>query len=331
MTDDTGWIPDACLPIAFKLARADELAWELFGLVFDGYARQQPIRLRARLEGERDYVTVEGVKPIPPVVPLVFGDAINQLRSSLDHALLALIEQARGHELPEDQARTIMFPITATETAFIRDMKRSGRVVPELATDTPLYEAIATLQPWHANQQEFLAEVPSAPFATALPPRDPIHPLVLLQRYSNYDKHRRIHFSSTRNAYLAIQAPPDRYRTHFTIDGEFSAGTDLVSVRQGDQVIIDFYPHIAVQRPDSDTWAPPVWDLHQIHQYLATHAHPTLICGHSNNGPLPPAIDLRSDFESPRRRLQLASQDDAFTRSSSSAMRAYLDQGFELP
>lgn len=239
MTDDTGWIPDAYLPIAFKLARADELAWELFSLVFDRYARQGPIQFKARLEGEREYVTVDSVKPIPPVVPLVFGDAINQLRSSLDHALLALIEQARGHQLPEEQARTLMFPITATESAFTRDMKRSGRVVPELATDTPLYKAIATLQPWHDNQQEFLAELPTPPFATSLPPSDPIHPLVLLQRYSNYDKHRRIYFSSTRNAYLAIQAPPDRYQTHFEIDGEFSAGTDLLSIRQGDKVIID--------------------------------------------------------------------------------------------
>lgn len=103
--------------------------------------------------------------PVPVAVPLIIGDVLQNLRSSLDYLVWELVLAAKNN--PGDKH---MFPICNSIEAFEGQLKR-GRldgVAPEAIAE------IKGLQPYHHGQDKEKA------------------PIRVLETFTNINKHRRI-------------------------------------------------------------------------------------------------------------------------------------------
>lgn len=90
----------------------------------------------------RGYFKVK-LPEIPSTVPLIVGDCLNNLRSSLDHLVWQIVESA-GIKAP---SRSNMFPICTTKNAFDREVQRNRlQGVPKQA-----FSIIESLQPFQTD------------------------------------------------------------------------------------------------------------------------------------------------------------------------------------
>lgn len=114
--------------------------------------------------------------PSPPNdAPMIVGDCLNNLRSSLDYVIWQIVDASKIAK----PSNANMFPICDTEVEFKNQIKRNRlRGVPEDAVNQ-----IALLQPYagHTNQ-----------------------PLSLLNKLCNKDKHRDLHYSTTIASDMAL-------------------------------------------------------------------------------------------------------------------------------
>jgi hypothetical protein len=124
-------------------------------------------------------VTVDETQVLPVVWGLQLGNIVHNLRSSLDHLAWAVV--ARGRRPPtvltEGQQSGVMFPISATVAAFRAQLARR---LPGARRDD--VTRIRRAQPFRDPET-------ARPIGVA--PAD-MHPLSILQRLSNADKHRSI-------------------------------------------------------------------------------------------------------------------------------------------
>lgn len=142
----------------------------------------------------------------PPVISAVFGDVLNNLRAVLDYTARGLVLKAG--RVPVDGGRgSTMFPIA--QSARKKDLVD---IAPGLPPD--VREVLDQLQPYRAT----------AP-AT--------HPLSLLAKLNNNDKHRLLNVVSLREAGNVVFAPasvPD-----LTISSEMR--TYRLPVRREEQIV----------------------------------------------------------------------------------------------
>jgi hypothetical protein len=122
----------------------------------------------------RFYASVD--PPVPDWWGLAFGDVLGSLRAALDHALVLHV---RGHvpNLTESKERGLHFPILKETESWQGTSKKPGpgRALRDLCSPAVL-DAIKSCQPF-----------------VGLPRRDPLqHPLSVLNRLVNIDKHREI-------------------------------------------------------------------------------------------------------------------------------------------
>jgi hypothetical protein len=115
-------------------------------------------------ETHRLIFRVKIVTPVPPSIPLIIGDCLQNLRSSLDYLVWELVSAAHNQPTKDN-----MFPICSTDNAFNQALSR-GRlkgVCPEAIAE------IKALQPYNNGQN------------------DP-NPLTVLETLCNINKHRRL-------------------------------------------------------------------------------------------------------------------------------------------
>jgi len=118
-------------------------------------------------ENGRSWVmgTFEAKIPIPERVPLIVGDCLGNLRSTLDYLVWELVLANRKHPTPLNA-----FPIALTSDAYTKELER-GRLS---GVDPKAIALITDLQPYHLGasaDQSILA---------------------VLNKFSNINKHRRI-------------------------------------------------------------------------------------------------------------------------------------------
>lgn len=155
-----------------KLMRAGEHA-SAFNEAVEWWLEGKPYRLSVETDTETDtkeFVVIAERQPSDRL-SLMFGDAIQNLRSALDYLVGDLARaNAGGHLMPRVES-DLQFPITTSRTKF-KSAIRSQALLGCVAARPAAF--IQRAQPYRYGQ-------------------DPAtHPLGALQQLSNIDKHRRI-------------------------------------------------------------------------------------------------------------------------------------------
>jgi len=138
----------------------------------------------------QQYNAVAHLPPPPPIIGLLVGDCVHNLRSALDHIVYALISTnpAKPDGVPDTRT---MFPIRDTREGYLHQVTKQRRIhgAPEAVATL-----IDSLQPYHARDKGL---------------DHTAHPLWILDKLENIDKHRRLMLASgvARHAHVSIRYP----------------------------------------------------------------------------------------------------------------------------
>ena len=154
----------------------------------------EPYAVRRVIESDgREHVLVwEKYTNTPDIFGLIAGDAIHNLRSSLDHLAVALAiagANEKGVVMSSDELASIQFPIVIYEDDFVKQNKRKDRLR-HVVDGARAY--IESVQPYVRLKQN---------------PR--ITPLFVLSDLDNADKHRLITTAVTKPILWRTNWPTD--------------------------------------------------------------------------------------------------------------------------
>lgn len=319
------WLPPELQGVVMRLGRADELTLELARLAmewsYNGGNGTTVVKQMwsATSPGMVDAVVVS-IKSVPPSAALRFSEAINHLRAALDNVVFHLVTDERGQELPDDEARKVAFPIHTQQSKFEQWAQRIVRKVPELGDSTSvIYQRIESLQPYASS-----ADVPSLPRMLAELSGvsiEKVHALLLLQGYSNEDKHRAIRLAEPRSS---IQRSDVSFYAADRSMRPIEPGDILASTKDGEPIILESNSGLHVERPDTGTWVSPTGELARLHQYVAHVAIPTLITGSETAAPsMPFSVDLSDNGQTLADRISGGGYVDAHERGKIEAQRFF--------
>lgn len=321
------WLPREWEPVALRLARADDAAFQMGELALNWSRAEGRGALTlgqvVQKTGELELV-VTGIRPIPPLVSMLFSEAIHHLRAAIENTLFHLVETARGAAIPENQAYLVGLPVSDDREKFEKwQSKMTGRGLIELGSATTLGNRIAGLQPFADP-----VAVPSLdPELATLMNVQPeyAHPMVLLQKYSNIDKHRAIRMAATRTL---IQRGDESFRLRDRSMRPIAVGDVLATVPLGVQIEVDTTSAVHVQRPDKSTWVSPGRELYEIHRHVSDVIIPTLVKGLALTRSIPPNINLGDTGQEVEDRIRSGNWEPAHKWMSSISLAAH-DEGLE--
>ncbi|MCL4690988.1 MAG: hypothetical protein KJ060_00530, partial [Candidatus Hydrogenedentes bacterium] len=154
--------------IRSKIERADQHIQELDQAIRE-FMNNKPFRIVTKQDkntGEHIMVIADA-RPIPAEWSILAGEAVHQLRSSLDHAICYMVERAGGKVTKRTQ-----FPIsTAKRADILKREEASMEGIPEVAA-----QVVRQFQPYVVFDPYDFYE----------------HPLNVLRELSNTDKHRSL-------------------------------------------------------------------------------------------------------------------------------------------
>lgn len=290
------WLPRGLEHVALRLGRADDLELQLGRVAFgwsSGCGGPLTVeQVHGETPGTVDAV-VTGIRPIPPSAGMLFSEAVNHLRAVLDNVVFHLVTSARGEPLRDDAARKVALPIYETAAQLASWQQRLRNWVPELCAGSALGDRIEALQPYNSTYG-----IPSMPpimaYLSGAELESP-HPLLLLQGYSNEDKHRAIRLAYMRTL---IQRSDESFVAADHNMRQVAVGDVIATTTVGQPVLLESQAALHVERPITGTWVAPGRELHQIHAYVIEIAIPTLITGAPNaHPPLPWSVDLSDNGE----------------------------------
>lgn len=259
---------------------------------------------------------VSRVRPTPPAMQMVISEAVNHLRAAIDNVVFYLVEQARGGALPPEQAHLVAMPIQKSAGGLANWVSRRVKHVPELGTGTILHTRIESLQPYRSLAVVTAVSVQLAALM-GLTELHGVHPLLLLQGYSNEDKHRTIRPVGFRSVVTRNDKSffgQNRQMRPIAVGDVLSA-----DVQQGQPVMLETQTAIHIQRPDSQVWVGPGAELAQIHNFVADVVIPTLVTGAPVTSPLPRRVDLSDSAATVEERIRAGSAESAADRAGREA------------
>jgi hypothetical protein len=310
-TSGLSWLPDELDPVALRLARADECAFKI-GDLASKWSADGPLDFEQIRRGNTVQMVLKSLRPVPAEASLLFSEAVNHLRASIDNVIWYLVEQEHG-QLEGMVATLVNMPILESQEKLDSWTKR--RVKDKIAAfdvATNLCKRIRALQPF----VDVGSSVPSMGETLALMMRQEVeraHPLRLLQAYSNADKHRSIRiaaartFSSTDSSPLGSQ---DLGHRDLRVGDPMGPPTTW-----GELAIVETNTAVMVQRPDPfSAWVNPVKEINAIRRHVAEIVVPMLLTGLEVPNALPPAIDFGDTGQTDRERIAAGAWEDADTR-----------------
>ena len=101
-------------PIAERLARAGEEVARSARQVVEEYESSGKVRVVSEKDRDEVILRLEEKTPPPPRLPLIVGEAIHHLRSSLDNLIVLLADRSAGRRLTATEASHLQFPIAST-------------------------------------------------------------------------------------------------------------------------------------------------------------------------------------------------------------------------
>lgn len=182
-------------------------------------AHQSPIPRYKKAEGHQLAITTPVTKPLDPLLPLIVGDCIHNLRSALDHLAFQL---AVMNNAGTEAERKIASPICEDGS----DFKKFARHKVKPFVGKEAFAALQELQPYE----------------TVNPAKDAV--LWVLSELDNIDKHR-----------LLILAEPQIRAERFAVDGpggkrfEHQLPKPIWKPFKGDTEVIRFDFSTAFDRP----------------------------------------------------------------------------------
>lgn len=145
---------------------------------------------RVTANDRREHVFIwENYTPTPETFGLIAGDAIHNLRSSLDHLAVGLANAGadkQGVVMTPEEVATIQFPIVKAESEFVKQSKKL------LYVDPQAIAYIKSVQPY-----------------VRLPANPERAPLRVLSDLDNADKHRLITTAALVPIMMKVSWPPD--------------------------------------------------------------------------------------------------------------------------
>lgn len=327
------WLPSDLEGAVMRLGRADELTLEIARLAmnwsYNGGNGSTVVKqvCSATNPGMVDAVVVS-IKPVPPSAALRFSEAINHLRAALDNVVFHLVTDARGQALPDDQARKVAFPIHTQQSKFEEWAQRIVRKIPELGDPTSsIYQRIESLQPYASTAD--IASLPPLLAALSGVSAENVHALLLLQGYSNEDKHRAIRLAEPRS--IIQRSDVSFYSTDRSMQ-PLEPGDILASTREGEPIILESNSGLHVERPDTGTWVSPTGELARLHEYVAHVAIPTLLTGSTTAAPpLPFSIDLSDNGQTLADKISGGGHVDAHERGGIEAQGLFEEAMSKTP
>ncbi|WP_458778614.1 hypothetical protein [Arthrobacter sp. D3-16] len=305
------WLPEALESVALRLARADECAFKI-GDIGSKWSLEGPLEFEQVRRGKEVQTFLKSLRPVPAEASLLFSEAVNHLRASIDNVVWHLIEEAHG-QLTGYVAKQIAMPITDSQTSLDRwAAPKVAKGVTAFGREATLGKRIRLLQPF----VDVASEVPSLGRTLARMTGlevESAHPLKLLQAYSNGDKHRSVRLTTART-FSSTDARP--------LTGQNLAHQEL---RVGDAMgpptpwgqlaILETNTAVMVQRPDPySAWVNPVKELNAMRQHVSKVVIPVLLTGLQMPKGLPPLVDFGDNGLSNRGRLLAGQWDDAEAR-----------------
>lgn len=184
----SNWLPAHQSHMLYTIAHADGLIERMGDALYD-YLQVGPFELESRVRDGREEVVVRSVRPIPEAVSRLASDALNQLRSAMEHALYAEVEHLMGRSLDASEAQAIEMPVKTTPEALkVWFNHKRLRTLPELQAAGILGKRVEALQPFNADD-------------------DQAHPLKVLAEHTNLSKHRMPAVAACMRPFMALQEP----------------------------------------------------------------------------------------------------------------------------
>lgn len=277
----SNWIPSHQEHLQYTLAHVDSVIAKLGEVAF-AYLKGDPLELENRFEGDHELVVVKSIAPLPEALTRLAADALNQLRSALEHALYAELEFLRDEPLSESQGKSLEMPIQETTEGLTRWHAHGVRkTIPELLPSGVLGARIGLLQPFHGDQ-------PSS------------HPLVVLAQHTNLAKHRMPAVAGLRVGRVIPDYEVAGMVIHESADDSqpFQAGETLAIVPRGQVVGLNIWPKIGIQRASSGSWHVLMTELKAIEEWVRTHALPILVTGQTQaEDTIKPCLNIATGYE----------------------------------
>lgn len=266
------WLPQHQRHLLYTLAHIDGVIEQIGKVLYD-FLAPGPMKLERRITGGMEYVVLGQSSPVPEAVPRLAADALNQMRSALEHALYAEVEHLSGRQLDPEEAKGIELPVDKDEPALAQWAKqRRRKTVPVLHPDEVLGGRIRRLQP----------------------DGDDSHPLKVLAEHTNLSKHRMPAAAALRLGAVVpdYQVPGLVIAGEYEDDSPLNVGDVLASVPAGTYVPLSIWPKIGIRRPHTGRWVVLMHELRTVEEWVRTKAIPQLIMGTTTVDPLPPHLDI---------------------------------------
>lgn len=287
MSEGLGWLPIDLHSVAMRIARADECAYAI-GEIAALWSFQGPLDLEQVRCGNHVTIRVRDIRPIPPLISLLFSEAVNHLRAALDNVIWYLVEAYQG-AVTGRAAQKVNLPIYDDEAKL--DRWREDRVKAGLtafAPATTVYQRIRRLQPF-VDQRSVIPNVESVVAAYTGAYLEQAHPLKLLQGYSNDDKHRAIRVAVSRTRGGSVDQPLVEPLPFV----ELKVGDIVAEGIWGDAMAMEMASSIQIPRPAPYTaLVSPANEVSRLTVYVAHTAVPELITGLTLTGSLPMKVNL---------------------------------------
>lgn len=287
--------------VALRLAHVDEQIERMIALSVE-WGKSDPVTYEIHRSGKTDRVIVKNIRPIPPRISLLFSDAINQLRACLDNMVWHLATSSSGPP-PDDIARRITCPIYEEEEKWIKWTKvRARDGIAELGPAGRAAARVRTLQPF--SDRTSLIPERETPRLDALVGGsvERAHALLLLQSYSNHDKHRALTITVAQSYQSRLDIPLTQQELKFATLNE---GSVILSFPAGAAIPMEGNTGFSIKRPDPLTGSPQVIsELRRLFDYVRKIAIPSLATGLVLESFFPPGIDLGDSVQPVNKRIQ---------------------------
>jgi len=320
--DPLGWLPPELEPVALRLARVDECAF-MIGDLSSKWALDVPLTLEHVRRGNEVDAVLRSIRPIPPLVSLLFSEAVGHLRAAIDNTLWYLVELRQG-ALKSSAAQRVTMPIKETAQDFDNWLTQSGKVgLRALGHGSSLGERVRSLQPFASAADGVPA--PSRALALLMGlPVEAAHPLRLLQTYSNHDKHRAIRVATARTS---IRKPDEFFVRPENWFKALQVGDVVERGAWGEPVGIKLLTGVVVERAKPfSALVNPAKELCALRRYVSERVIPVLVTGQElPHSPLPASAELGDNGRSARERLCGGGGNGAEVRLSAVVAKRYAE------